>query len=118
MKMIIMAMLIGALTGVVASFATTLYVLRCWMIQEEERRRRARKAARRSRAAKAGTAGRICGDAPLSAGEEQEGASESNIALFPVERTKTCGKGHIRGAYRGPDGVVTFIGMEGAGADA
>lgn len=110
MKMIIMAMLIGTLTGVVASFATTLYVLRCWMIQEEERRRRARKAARRSRVAKAGTAGRICGDASFSAKEEQEDASESNVALFPVERAKS-GKGHIRGAYRGPDGVVTFIGM-------
>lgn len=114
MKTIIIAVLLGILSGAIVSFATTMYVLRYWAVQEERRRKSARKA-RLSRTAEVQEERRH-EDIFYTLQRSQERPPESNIALFPTERAKG-GKGHIRGAYRGPDGVVTFVGMEGAGAD-
>ena len=112
MRMVIMAGLLGIASGAIVSFAVTVYVLRNWAAQEEERRRKAREEARRHRMARRREqeqARREDVFFTLSAAQERH--SEPNIALFPTEETKS-GTGRIRGAYRGPDGAVTFVGMD------
>jgi len=116
MKMIIMAVLMGLVSGAIVSFTTTVFTLRYWAVQEERRRKAARKA-RLSRMAEEETREeRRRRDVFYTLQRSPEQPSESNITLFPTERARS-GKGRIRGAYKGPDGAVTFVGMEGAGAD-
>ncbi len=106
MKVMIIAMLVSALAGAAAGFFTTLYILRRW-VDQEQRRHDAIRAARRDRAERRKEE-RSARRGPAASREEKAPVLKVITLERPAEK-----RGHIRGAYRGPDGTVTLVGLEG-----
>lgn len=94
---LIVMFIMAAMAGVMLGFI--LAMVMCHYYLEEEREREAKRARKRRRAM-----------AIQKALESAQEGKDASSKVIPIE-TAIKGKGSVRGAYRGPDGVVTFIGQ-------